>query len=144
MTEKWDARFLGLAALVATWSKDPSSKVGAVIVDPKNRVNSLGFNGFPRTVSDAPQVYADRDEKLRRTLHAEQNALLFAARSVEGGTIYITHPPCARCAALLIQAGIQRVVCPPPPPDFQQRWAADIASSRQMFDEARVDFIEIG
>lgn len=68
---KWDHRFAGLVTLVASWSKDPSSQVGAAIVDAKNRVVSLGFNGFPRAVADAP---VDRDEKLRRTIHAEENA----------------------------------------------------------------------
>ena len=110
MADKWDARFLEQAELIAGWSKDPSTGVGAVIVDPKNRVVSQGFNGFPRACADDADLLADRDEKLRRTLHAEQNALLFAHRSVEGCTVYVTHPPCARCAAMLIQSGIKRVV----------------------------------
>lgn len=92
---KWDRRMLGLVNLVATWSKDPSTGVGAVIVDSKNRIVSVGFNGFPRAVCDSDEALFDRDEKLRRTIHAEENALLFAGRSVEGCTIYVTHPPCA-------------------------------------------------
>lgn len=135
--KKWDRRFIELVGLVASWSKDPSTQVGAAIVDGKNRVVSLGFNGFPRAVADAP---VDRDEKLRRTIHAEENALLFAQRSVEGCTIYLTHPPCARCAAKLIQAGIARVVAVPPSADFASRWADDIASSALMFEQAGVVF----
>ena len=83
---KWDARMLALVDLVASWSKDPSTQVGAAIVDSKNRVVSLGFNGLPRAVRDSDVL--ERDEKLRRTIHAEENALLFASRSVEGCTIY--------------------------------------------------------
>lgn len=132
---KWDARMMALVQLVASWSKDPSSQVGAAIVDSKNRVVSLGFNGFARTVGDAT---VDRDEKLRRTLHAEQNALLFAHRPVGGCTIYVTHPPCARCAAILVQAGIVRVVARPPADGFAQRWGADMASAQSMFIEAGV------
>ena len=137
---KWDARMLALVELVASWSKDPSSRVGAAIVDSKNRVVSLGFNGFPRAVDDSAEVLADREEKLRRTIHAEENALLFASRSVEGCTIYVTHPPCGRCAAKLIQAGITRVVCNPPSVEFLQRWGREMASAGQMFAEAGVGF----
>ena len=103
---KWDRRMLGLVNLIATWSKDPSTGVGAVIVDSKNRIVSVGFNGFPRAVCDSDEALFDRDEKLRRTIHAEENALLFARGPVDGCTIYVTHPPCARCAAKLIQAGV--------------------------------------
>lgn len=120
---KWDRRMLGLVNLVATWSKDPSTGVGAVIVDAKNRVVSLGYNGFPRAVCDSDEALFDRDEKLRRTIHAEENALLFAGRPVEGCTLYVTHPPCARCAAKVIQAGIARVVAQMPAEGFGERWA---------------------
>lgn len=137
---KWDRRFADLVALVASWSKDPSSQVGAAIVDGKNRVVSLGFNGFPRAVTDTD---VDREEKLRRTIHAEENALLFAHRPVEGCTVYVTHPPCARCAAKLIQAGIARVITLPPTEAFRARWAEDIASSLMMFDEAGIEFEEV-
>ena len=137
---KRDHRFADLVTLVASWSKDPSSQVGAAIVDAKNRVVSLGFNGFPRAVADAS---VDRDEKLRRTIRAEENALLFAHRPVEGCTVYVTHPPCARCAAKLIQAGVVRVVALPPTPEFAARWAAEIASTRAMFAEAGVALEEV-
>lgn len=136
---KWHTRMLAMAELTASYSKDPSTKVGAVIADHNSRVVSQGFNGFPRGVADDPAVLADRDEKLRRTIHAEINAVLFAQRSVAGCTIYVTHPPCSRCAAVLIQAGIFRVVHADRP--LRPEWAADVASARQMFAEAEV-FIE--
>lgn len=131
---------LDLVALVASWSKDPSTQVGAAIVDAKNRVVSIGFNGFPRAVRDSDEALIDRDEKLRRTIHAEENALLFAARSVEGCTIYVTHPPCARCAAKLIQAGVVRVVSNIPSAGFSERWADGMASASTMMREAGVGF----
>jgi dCMP deaminase len=138
---KWDARFLSMAGLVASWSKDPSTQVGAVITDLRNRVISLGFNGFPRDVDDDFTLLADRDEKLRRTIHAEENALLFANRSVEGCTLYVTHPPCARCTAKLIQAGIARIVTVSPAGAFAERWKEDLDSSRAMMGEAGVVFV---
>ena len=137
---KWDQRMISLSQLVASWSKDPSTKVGAAIVDVKNRVVALGFNGLPRTVADDAAILANRDERLRRTIHAEENALLFATRSVENCTIYITHPPCARCAAKLIQAGVVRVVSARPLSAFSERWADDVKSSMAMFAEAGVSF----
>jgi dCMP deaminase len=135
---KWDSRMLALAKLVATWSKDPSTGVGAVIVDSKHRIVSVGFNGFPRGVSDSDKTLLDREEKLRRTIHAEENALLFASRPVEGCIIYVTHPPCARCAAKLIQAGIVRVVASTPANTFTDRWGEDLCSAADMFKEAGV------
>lgn len=141
---KWDRRMLGLVNLIATWSKDPSTGVGAVIVDPKNRVVSLGFNGFPRAVLDTDDKLMDRAEKLRRTIHAEENALLFAGRPVEGCTIYVTHPPCARCAAKIIQAGIKRVVSNQPATGFAERWVDEVKSANEMFIEAGVEFDYVG
>jgi dCMP deaminase len=132
---KWDARFMDMAMLVATFSKDDSTKVGSVIVDPCNRVVSVGFNGAPRGVSD---TYRDRDQKLRRTLHAESNALSFAHRDVDGCTAYVTHPPCSNCAALLIQRGIARVVFPEPSEGFLSRWQISYDESIDMFMEASV------
>ena len=129
---------LDLARLVATWSKDPSTGVGAVITDPNNRIASMGFNGFPRGVQDDTEQTMDRDERLRRTIHAEDNALLFAQRSVVGCTIYVTHPPCAKCAAKIVQAGITRVVCPTPTAAFAERWSSDMMSAAEMFSEAGV------
>ena len=107
---KWDNRFLDMAKLVATWSKDPSTNVGAVIVDNDNRVISLGYNGFPKKILDNGRL-ENRDQKYNIVVHAEANALLFANKSVSGCTLY-TYPfqPCSRCASLIIQSGIKRVV----------------------------------
>ena len=131
----WTPRMLDLAELVAGWSKDPSTQVGAVIADPMNRIVSQGFNGLPRGVADGP---LDRDEKHRRTIHAEVNAVLFAQRPLADCTLYVTHHPCARCAAVIIQAGIRRVVIGGG--TLRDDWAADMASAQAMFNEAGVTY----
>lgn len=139
-SQKWDTRFLQLASLVATWSKDPSTKVGSVIVDKNNRVVSLGYNGFPRYVTDKEELLMSREQKLKRTIHSEENSILFAQRSIEGCTIYVTHPPCSHCTAKIIQSGIARVVALRPNVEFALRWAADMQESREMFEEACVEY----
>lgn len=107
----WDERFLDLAAFVAQWSKDPRSKVGAVVADPTtNRVLGIGYNGFPRGVVDSLERLNDRAIKHKLIVHAETNALLNAARTKET-TLYITVPPCGECAKVIVQAGVTRVVC---------------------------------
>lgn len=103
----WHKRFFDLADLVGSWSKDPSTQVGAVIVRPDRTIASVGYNGFPRGVQD---VYTTREDKLLRTVHAEANAILSANGDVQGCTLYVTPlHPCANCAALIIQSGIKQV-----------------------------------
>ncbi len=138
ISPRWDARFLALAAHIAGWSKHRTTKVGCVVVDDDRRIRATGYNGFPRGVADLPERLADRPTKLLLSVHAEANAVATAARSgtsLAGCTAYITHPPCAACAALLTQAGIVRVV-------FQGRlredWADSEAAARLTMDEAGV------
>ena len=141
---KWDQRFLTMAVIVGDWSKDPSTKVGAVITD-SNRVVSLGFNGFPRGTDDSPELYAQRDRKYRRVLHAEQNAIAFAKRDLTACTIFITHAPCSRCVAQIIQEGISRIVCPNPwaDNDYMSRWRDDVLETEAMCREAgtRLEYV---
>ena len=85
---KWDFRFLDMAALIANWSKDPSTKVGAVIVDKNNRVISLGYNGLPSSVPDDPEILNNRFEKYKYIIHAETNAILTANSSVKDCSVY--------------------------------------------------------
>lgn len=134
----WDARFLRLAFEVAGWSKDPSTKVGAVLVDADRRVIGLGFNGFPRGVDDSSYRLNDRPRKYLRTVHAEANAVLNAVASTKGATAYVTHHPCAQCAGVLIQAGAVRIVCPYPEGGFAERFEESILTSREMLHEANV------
>jgi len=139
MLDKWDHRFLALAAFIADWSKDPSTKVGAVITHTHlKRIISTGFNGFPAGVVDSADRLMDRETKYEMVVHAEQNALMFAGERAEGATLYVHPlPPCARCAVLIIQAGIQRVVCDQP--DFEhERWGEQARIADTMFREAGV------
>ncbi|NCC41626.1 MAG: dCMP deaminase family protein [Gammaproteobacteria bacterium] len=136
---KWDDRFLSLAELISTWSKDPSTQVGCSIVDEKQRVISLGFNGPPRGVAD--NRLHDREVKYRHVIHSEENALLFATRSVEGATCYVWPlPPCASCSSKLIQSGIARVVAPLPPKEYFDRQEQDIALAYALLQESGVVF----
>lgn len=143
---KWDHRFLDMAALVSSWSKDPSTKCGAVIVRPDKTVASVGFNGFPQGCDDSPHLYADRDLKLSRVVHAEQNALLHAGESVKGYTLY-SWPPgfgpsCDRCTAHIIQAGITRVVFKHQEDEgFSSRWKEAVERGLDMYAEADVEVI---
>ncbi len=136
---KWDFRYLELAKYIASWSKDPSTQTGAVIVGSDNHIVSVGFNGFPKGVNDDPERYANRDLKYKMILHCERVAMLSAERSVKGCTLY-TWPfiSCSACAAMVIQSGITRCVAPPVPDHLKERWADDMALSTQMFAEAGV------
>jgi len=138
----WDSRFLMLAKSIASWSKDPSTQVGAVAVKNR-RVLGTGYNGFPHGISDLPGRLADRHEKLLRTVHAEANIIAHAARhgvSLEGSTVYVwPFLPCSNCCTLLIQAGISRVVAPDLP--IPDRWAENFALSQTMFREAKVNLV---
>ena len=137
---KWDRRFMDMATLVSMWSKDPSTKCGAVIIDPMNRVVSVGYNGFPRGCDDSVEKYKDRDTKLLRILHAERNAILFARRDLTGCTIYVHPlPPCAHCTGMIIQTGITRVVTREPTEEQYIRWADHLAETFLMLKEAGVE-----
>mgnify|MGYP003143513061 FL=1 len=140
LNEMWDSRFLRIAKEVSTWSKDPSTKVGAVIVDNNNRVVSMGYNGFPQGVDDDERL-KDREAKYKRIVHAEMNALLFSSKPVVDCRIY-TYPfmPCPRCAGPIIQSGINMVISPR---NTNERWSADFEISREIFAEAGVFLKEI-
>ena len=135
---KWDLRFLELAKLVSTWSKDPSTQVGAVVVDKEKRVVSLGYNGLPKNVQDSEERLNDRDLKLKLIIHAELNAIQFARQNLSGCTLY-THPfmPCSVCASHVIQSGITRVVSLLEPKE--SKWAESILLSNKIFKESGVE-----
>lgn len=135
-TEQWDRRYLAHAALIAQASKDPSTKVGAKIVDEDFRPVSEGYNGLPQRIRDTSERWEDRERKYKIVLHAERNALIFAQRSLKGCTLY-THPflPCAACASMFIQAKIARVVSLH---SDNPRWAAEHELALELFEEAGV------
>ncbi len=134
----WDGRFLGLAAHIAGWSKDPSTQVGCVIVGPDREVRSTGFNGLPRGIADTRERLENRELKYPLICHAEENAIMHAARigiSLKGCTAYVTWPPCSRCARSLIQAGVDEVVYPAES-EIPERWADDFEIATSMMNEA--------
>lgn len=135
--KKWDLRFLQLAHFVSTWSKDPSTQTGAVIVRPNRSILSVGFNGFAQNMSDAPELYANREIKYSRVVHCEMNALLLAETSVRGGTLY-TWPfaSCDRCCVHMLQAGISRFVYPSIPANLVERWGNSLSLTKKYLAEA--------
>jgi dCMP deaminase len=136
----WDRRFMELAQVISGWSKDPTTKVGCVLVRNR-RIMSTGFNGLPAGIEDRAERLEDRERKLLITLHAEDNCLLGVTESPRGATLYIwPMPPCAHCAARIIQAGIARVVAPPPPPEQAERWHQSLLLSYEVLEEAGVRF----
>lgn len=135
----WHKRFLDLCEHVATWSKDPSTKLGSVIVDDKKRIVSVGYNGFPRGVEDFEERYEDRPTKYLFVAHAERNALDNAPMMVDNCTMYVTLLPCNECAKSIIQKGITKVVTYRPTREDVFNWNITLT----MFKEAGVDVIYI-
>lgn len=149
MTHRWDTHFLNLALANATMSKDPRTRVGAVIVGPDREIRSAGFNGLPRGIADDARL-ADRSMKLKLTVHAELNAVLNAARvgiPLKGCTLYVASDPaglgmCSRCAVEIIQAGIVEVVSWTI--GGHPLWAEDVEFARGVLGEGGVVVREVG
>lgn len=120
----WDRRYLRVAKHVASWSKDPSTQCGAVLVRPNRTLASVGFNGFPKGMSDDPTLYGDRDKKYPRIIHSEWNAIRACKdSSLQDYTVYAwPMPPCDLCTAPLVQKGVSRSVCPHPSAEKLERW----------------------
>ena len=155
MSERWDRHFLGLAHYHSRMSKDPSTRVGAVIVGPDREILSAGFNGFPRGIADTPERLADRDMKLKLVVHAEMNALLAAARTgmrLKGCSLFLTAtddtgmlwggPPCTRCTVEIIQVGIIEIVSYPVKA-VPSRWHDDLKMARSLIEEAGIKYREV-
>ena len=139
--EKWHIRFAQLAKEVAGWSKDPSTKVGCVLVRDK-RVISTGYNGFPTGISDSFDRLMDRKQKYEITVHAEVNAVTTAALhgvSTQGCTAYVTFNPCSRCAAILINAGIDEVFVAGGE-EVPTRWLDNFILASKLLAEAGVKY----
>ena len=145
MSEKWDRRFLELAEHISTWSKDPSTKVGCVVVGEDREIRSTGFNGFPRGIEDDAERLEDRAQKYPLICHAEENAIMHAARigiSLKSNTAYVTWPPCSRCTRSLIQAGVSEVVYPTGI-DIPERWEEDLEIALGMMEEAGISVRQV-
>lgn len=138
---KWHQRFTLLARQVASWSKDPSTQVGCVLAN-KKKVLSVGYNGFPKNISDDLNRLIDREQKYEITVHAEVNAVTTAALhgvSTEGASAYITFSPCSRCASILINAGITAIYVDGSA-DVPTRWLENFILASRILAEAGVEY----
>lgn len=145
MIAKWDKIFLELAKNISTWSKDPSTKVGAVAVGDKRQILATGYNGFPRNIGDYADRLENRETKYKYTIHAEMNCIYnatFNGVSLNGSSLYIYGlPVCSECAKGIIQVGVKRVfMCYPE--SIPEKWDTAGMHSRQMFYEANVEFFK--
>ncbi|MCR4553486.1 MAG: dCMP deaminase family protein [Succinivibrionaceae bacterium] len=136
---KWAVRYFEIAELVSSWSKDPSTKVGAIIVGDKGQIIAQGYNGFPRGVEDLEERYNHRETKYKFVVHAEMNAILNAlynGSSVAGASIYIHNlPVCQECAKAIIQSGISKVFIDT---EIEGKWLDAWQFSKVMLREAGV------
>ena len=132
-----DRKFLKLAQAVADiFSKDPSTRVGAVAVGAAKNQVAIGYNGLPPGVADTDARLHDRDVKLVLTLHAEENALANATFAVY--SLYVTHHPCAACALRILAARSVRRIVYTINPEMEARWAPSFAAARDLLQEAGV------
>lgn len=141
----FDQWFFAICQTVSRKSKDPSTKVGCVVVGHDREVRALGYNGFPRGYPDNRDGDKERKRKYPLTIHAEANAIANAARigtSLKGCDLYTTHPPCADCAGLIIQSGIKFVRWLRPTGDFSGRWKESFDLAKEMFREVGISTCE--
>jgi len=140
--DKWHLRYLKIAAEIAQWSKDPSTKIGAVCVGMSGQILSQGYNGFPRGIDDHDQRLNDRETKYKYTIHAEMNCIYNASLSgisLNGSSLYVYGLPiCHECAKGVIQSGIKNVYCTFA--DLSDKWADSWVLSQAMFSEAKITF----
>lgn len=149
LSNKWHYRFMELAFLISTWSKDTSTKTGAVVIGPDREIRATGYNGLVRGVDDNIPERMERPTKYDFFEHAERNAVYNACltgTSLKGCTMYATHAPCTDCARAIIQAGIKTVVTNKIIIDENTpkgTWRDKLEYSAQMFKEAGVEYIEL-
>lgn len=144
--DKWDIRFLHMAKEISTWSKDPSTSVGAIAIDDDKRVLSMGFNGFPRGIADTHERLYNKEEKYQHIVHAEANVVYNATYhgvSLHGATVYVHGlMVCSECAKALIQVGVKRVVMKLNGPFdlVPTKWKVSWEDTKQMFDEVGIEW----
>lgn len=140
----WNEYFFKLIDLISQKSKDPSTQVGCVIVGYNNEILSTGYNGFPIGVKDSKERYENRNTKLELVVHAEVNAIAFAAKNghkLFGSKLYCQYIPCKDCAKSIIQAGITEIIYPIEKIEEWERkkgWKESAEISKLMFSEAGV------
>jgi len=147
LLDNWDYRFLALARHIASWSKDPSRKLGAVAIGQNRQILATGYNGFPRGIDDDKERYNVREIKYKYVVHAEMNCIYNATEngvSLQDATVYVHGlPVCSECAKGLIQVGVERVVA------FSkgtpEQWKESNILTTQLFEESGIhyDFAEV-
>lgn len=136
----WTKRWMDLCCFISNWSKDRSRQIAAVIVDDRNVLLSIGWNGFPRGINDNVESRHKRPEKYLWAEHAERNAIYNAAAkgvSLLGSTMYMPWYPCHDCARAIIQSGISELVCVEP--DWgDESYKESFAMIKELFNETSV------
>jgi len=141
--KQYNMRYIDIAKAVAQWSKDPSTKVGAVAVGNKGQILAQGYNGFPRGIADTKERYDDRETKYKFVVHAEMNVIYNASYngvSLDGADLYIYGlPTCSECAKGIVQVGIKRVIMPNY--RYPDHWMKSWSESKKIYDEAGVEYV---
>jgi len=139
--EKWDERFFQVAKDVASWSPDPSSKIGAIFVSQENLPLSWGWNAFPRKVNSIKEDEVDRETKYKYVIHAEANAIYNATRNgicLKNSRLYVYGiPPCLECAKAIIQVGTIRVITLAKK-NIDSKWSESYNDSMRLFREVMI------
>lgn len=139
----YNMRYIDIARAISQWSKDPSSKIGAVAVGEKGQILAQGYNGFPRGIADTPERYNDRETKYKFVVHAEMNVIYNASYngvSLDGADLYIYGlPTCSECAKGIVQVGIKRVIMPNV--RYPEFWMENWEESKKIYDEAGVEYV---
>ena len=142
--EGWGDKYMHLAKEISTWSKDPSTKIGAVVVGHDGQILSQGFNGFPRGIKDSEERLNNRERKYELVVHAEMNAIYNASLngvSLKDSTLYVYGLPiCNECAKGIIQVGIKKVVAMRPKV-YNTEWDASVKAAEALFREAEVMYL---
>ena len=142
--EGWGDKYIHLAKEISTWSKDPSTKVGAVVIGEHGQLLSQGYNGFPRGIKDSEERLNNRERKYELVVHAEMNAIYNASLtgvSLRGSTLYVYGLPiCNECAKGIIQVGIQKVVAMRPQ-IYNSEWDKSNKNAESLFREAEVMYL---
>jgi len=146
LSKKWIDKYVELAKHIASWSKDSSKKIGAIIFDDNHSVLSTGYNGFARGCNDDVKERKIKPLKYKWTEHAERNAIYNAARTgvpLKDSTMVVVGLfTCTDCARAIIQSGVKRVICNKP--DFTiPHWGEDFKIAHEMLQEAKIEMIYI-
>ena len=145
-SNSWNLKYIELAKKFASWSKDPSVKVGAVAIGSKGQVLSQGYNGFPKQFNDSLDIYKTSELKKKYIIHAEMNCIYHATLngiSLENSTLFVYGlEVCHECAKGIIQVGIKEVVAYSPNPP-KNKWIKSFETTQKLFEESNINYIKI-